>query len=167
MSVTAVSSDQTQTLGSLLLQQVLANGSGSQDTSGASGVLGDLMTLSPAARQLTQAPDAVVQAMRDLLSGQTAVPADLAQLKSYFQQNPQSLSSLLSSLQGSAGTYGAASSKAANSALLTALLNGQSNSSDASALLGLLSGSQGQSTLFDFIGNAGSASSGSTLSIFG
>jgi hypothetical protein len=167
MSVTAVSSDQTQTLSSLLLQQVMANGSGSQDTSGATGALGDLLTLSPGAQQLAQAPDAVVQAMQDLFSGQKDTQGDLAQLKGYFQKHPQSLVSLLGSLQGSIGTYSTSSSSSSKSALLTALMNGQSNGSDPSALLSLLSGSQGQGNLFDFMGNSGSGSNGSALSIFG
>jgi hypothetical protein len=46
-------------------------------------------------------------------------------------------------------------------------MNGQSNGSDPSALLSLLSGSQGQGNLFDFMGNSGSGSNGSALSIFG
>ena len=167
MSVTTVGSNQAQTIGSALLQQLAADESSSQGTSGASGFLGDLMTLSPAAQQLTQAPAAVTQAMSDLFSGKKDVQGDLAQLHSYFQQNPQSLAGLLGSLQGGTGTYSATSVSSSASALLTALMNGQSNASDPSALLGLLSGNEGQSTLFDYLGNSGGGSDSSALSILG
>ena len=167
MSVTTVGSNQAQTIGSALLQQLAADESSSQGTSGASGFLGDLMTLSPAAQQLTQAPAAVTQAMSDLLSGKKDVQGDLAQLQSYFQQNPQSLAGLLGSLQGDTGTYSASSATGSASALLTALMNGQSNASDSSALLGLLSGNEGQSTLFDYLGNSSGGSDSSALSILG
>ena len=167
MSLPSVGSNQAQTIGSTLLQQLAAEESSSQGTSGDSGLLGDLMSLSPAAQQLTKAPDAVTQAMGDLFSGKKDVQGDLAQLQSYFQQNPQSLASLLSSLQGSAGTYSASNSTNSNSALLTALMNGQSNSSDPSALLGLLSGNQGQNTLFNYLGDSSGGSGSSAPSIFG
>lgn len=167
MSVASVPSNQAQTIGSALLQQLAAGLSTSQGASDESGLLGDLVTLSPTAQQLTQAPDAVTQAMDDLLSGQKNIQGDLAQLQSYFQANPHNLTSLLSGLQGGAGTYSASSSTDSASALLTALLNGQSNASDPSALLGLLSGAQGQNTLFDYLGNSGESSTSSPLSIFG
>ena len=167
MSLTPVPSNQTQAIGSALLQQLAAGLSTSQSSSGESGLLGDLLTLSPTAQKLTQAPAAVTQAMGDLLSGHKDVQGDLAQLQSYFQQNPQNLTSLLSDLQGGAGTYGASSSKDSASTLLTALLNGQSNASDPSALLGLLSGTQGQNTLFDYLGNSGAGSTSNSVSLFG
>jgi len=167
MSLPSVGSNQTQTIGNALLQQLTADSSSSQGTSGNSGLLGDLLTLSPAAQQLTQAPAAVTQAMGDLFSGQKDAQGDLAQLQSYFQQNPLSLAGLLSSLQGDAGTYGASSSTGSTSALLTVLMNGQSNASDPSALLGLLSGKQGQSTLFDYLGTSSGGSGSGALSIFG
>jgi hypothetical protein len=148
MSVSTVGSNQAQTIGSLLLQQLAAEQTGSQDTSGDAGLAGDLMTLSPAAKQLSQAPKAVVQAMSDLFSGQTDVSGDLSLLKSYFQQNPQSLSSLLSGLQGGTGTYSASSSADSTTALLTALTSGKASSSDSSALLSLLLGNQSQDPLF-------------------
>jgi lipopolysaccharide biosynthesis regulator YciM len=154
VSISTVGSNQTQTIGSALLQQLAAEESSSQSTSGDAGILGDLMSLSPAAQQLTQAPVAVTQAMSDLFSGKKDVQGDLAKLQSYFQQNPQNLASLLSSLQGGAGTYNASSSTNSSSALLTALMNGQSNASDPSALLGLLSGNQGQNTLFNYLGDS-------------
>ena len=167
MSLPSVGSNQAQTIGNALLQQLTADSSSSQGASGNSGLLGDLLTLSPAAQQLTQAPAAVTQAMGDLFSGHKEVQGDLAQLQSYFQQNPQSLASLLSSVQGGAGTYSASSSTGPASALLTALMNGQNNASDPSALLGLLSGNQGQSTLFDYLGNSSGGSGSGALSIFG
>ena len=167
MSVPSVGSNQAQTIGNTLLQQLAAEGSSSQGTSGGSGLLGDLMSLSPAAQQLTQAPDAVTKAMGDLFSGKKDVQGDLALLQSYFQQNPQNLASLLSSLEGGAGTYNASNATNSSSALLTALMNAQSNSSDPSALLGLLSGNQGQNTLFDFLGNSSSGSGDSATSIIG
>jgi lipopolysaccharide biosynthesis regulator YciM len=167
VSIPTVSSNQTQTIGSALLQQLAAEESGSQGTSGASGILGDLMTLSPAAQQLTQAPDAVTQAMGDLFSGKKDVQGDIALLQSYFQQNPKSLTGLLSSLQESTGTYSPSNSTGSTSALLTALMNGQSNASDPSALLGLLSGNQGQNTLFNYLGDSSGGSDSSALSILG
>ena len=167
MSLTSVGSNQTQTIGNALLQQLAADSSNSQGTSGDSGLLGDSMTLSPAAQQFTQAPAAVTQAMSDLFSGQKDVQGDVTQLQAYFEKNPQSLAGLLSSLQGGAATYSATNSTGSTSALLTALMNGQSNASDPSALLGLLSGNQGQSTLFDYLQNPGGDSGSSALSIFG
>ena len=62
MSLTPVPSNQTQAIGSALLQQLAAGLSTSQSSSGESGLLGDLLTLSPTAQQLTQAPAAVTQA---------------------------------------------------------------------------------------------------------
>ena len=167
MSIPSVASNQAQTIGSTLLQQLVANEAGAQGTSGTSSLLGDLLTLSPAAQQLTQAPADVTQAMQDLFSGQKDIQGDLTKLKSYFQQNPQSLIHLLNSLQAGTGTYGTANASGSKSALLTALMNGQSNNSDPTALLNLLSGNQGQNSLFDIMGNSGSGSSGSPLSIFG
>jgi hypothetical protein len=167
MSIPTIGSNQTQTLGTALLQQLAAEESGAQGTSGNSGLLGDLMTLSPAAQQLTQAPDAVTQAMGDLFSGKKDVQGDLALLQSYFQQNPKNLTSLLSSLQEGTGTYSPSSSTGSTSALLTALMNGQSNASDPSALLGLLSGNQGQNTLFNYLGDSSGGSDSSALSILG
>ena len=162
MSVPSVGSNQTQTIGTMLLQQLMANESNSQNTSGTSGILGDQLTLSPAAQQLTQVPEAVSQAVGDLFSSQKDVRGDLAKLQGYFQQNPQSLTSLLSSLQGGTSTYSASNTTAKN-ALLTALMNGQSNSSDPAALLSLLQGNQGQHSLFDFLGSSNGESNSSAV----
>jgi hypothetical protein len=147
------------------LQEVNANGSSSQGTSDMSSLLADLLTLSPAAQQLSQAPDAVTKAMKDLFSTQTDTKGDLAQLKSYFQQNPQSLASVLSSLQGTSASYSASSSQGLKGALLTALMNKQSGDSDPSVLLSLLSGTQNQDSLLAALGSGGSDSN--ALSIFG
>jgi hypothetical protein len=168
LSVTPVGSNQIQNAASQLLQQLMAsNPTGLQEAaSGTSALQGDQLTLSAAAQQLTQAPAAVTQAMGDLLSGQGQVGSDLAQLKSYFQQHPQSLATVLSSLQGGAGAYGVSSSLGSNSALLTALMNQQSNASNPAALLGLL-GNQGQTSLFSFLGDSGSGSSSGSNSLFG
>jgi hypothetical protein len=167
VSINSVGSDQSQSIGSLLLQQLNASNGSAQDANGLSNALGDLLTLSPAAQQLTKAPDAVTQAMADLFSGQKDVSGDLAQLKAYFQQNPQSLTSVLSSLQGGTATYGASGGQGSNAALLTALMNGQSKNTDAASLLSLLNGGQNQDSLFSFMGDSSSGSDGSSLSIFG
>jgi hypothetical protein len=166
MSVPSVSSSSSQNVGALLLQQLLAGGSASQDSSGLSGLLGDLMTISPAAQQLTQAPTAVTDAMSDLFTNQTDVQGDLSQLKTYFQQNPQSLASLLSSLQGSTDTYDASGALGSNSSLLSAILNGKGSSSETGALLSALLSSQSMDPLIASLGGSEDGSS-SSLSMFG
>lgn len=162
MSLTPVSSDQSSSIGTLLLQQLnaLGSSSSSQSASGLAGILGDLMTLSPEAQQLTKAPEDVTKALSDLLTTQKDVSGDIEKLKTYFKQNPQSLANVLGSLQGGA-TYGASG---ANSALLTALMNSQSKNSNPAALLTLLQGSK-TTTLFDALGDSGG--SDSSLAIFG
>jgi hypothetical protein len=167
MSLSSVDATSSQSAANLLIQQLLSSGTSAQGSSGDSGILGDLMTLSPAAQQLTQAPTAVTQAMSDLFSGQQNVQADLVQLKSYFQQNPQSLSAVLSSLQNGTSTYGASGSLGSNSALLAALMNGQSSSSNSGALLTALLGGQSQDPLLASLGSSGDGSSGSSVSLFG
>ena len=162
MSIASVGSNPSQTIGSLLLQQLVANGASSQGTSDVTGLLGDLLTLSPEAQHLAQAPAAVTQALQDLLSGQKDVQGDLAQLKSYFQEHPQSLAALLNGL----GASSTANSSDANSLLQTAFLNGQSNASNPATLLKLL-GNQGQDSLFASLGDSGSGSDASPLSILG
>ena len=162
MSIASVGSNPSQTIGSLLLQQLVANGASSQGTSDVTGLLGDLLTLSPEAQHLAQAPAAVTQALQDLLSGQKDVQGDLAQLKSYFQEHPQSLAALLNGL----GASSTANSTDANSLLQTAFLNGQSNASNPATLLKLL-GNQGQDSLFASLGDSGSGSDASPLSILG
>ncbi|GLH73034.1 hypothetical protein GETHLI_15360 [Geothrix limicola] len=169
MSLSPVSSDSSQSLGSLLLQQLNAASSGTtqgQDTSGLTGALGDLLTLSPTAQQLTQAPSAVTQALSDLLSGQKDVSGDLSQLKAFFQKHPQSLASVLGSLQANA-TYGAPGGQTSTAALLTSLMNHQSNNSNPASLLALLNGNTTQDSLFSLLGDSGSGSDGSAVSLLG
>lgn len=167
MSVSSVGSNASPSIGTLLLQQLAAMGTNTQDASGQTGLLGDLLTLSPAAQQLTKAPDAVTKALTDLLSGQKDTAGDLAQLKAYFQKNPQGLVSVLNSLKGGNSVNGTAGSLGSNSALLTALMNGQSNNSNPASLLSLLKSNGNQTSLFSFLGDSGSGSDNSSLSIFG
>jgi hypothetical protein len=166
MTITSIGSNGSQNIGTLLLQELNANAANSASSTGSSSLLGDLMTLSPAAQQLASAPDAVTQAMNDLLSGQKDTNGDIAQLKSYFQQHPQGLASVLSSLNGTTATYDTSSSTGSTGALLTALMNKQSSNSDPSALLSLLTGAQNQTSLLSFLGSS-SGSDSSSLSIFG
>lgn len=159
MSIQSIDSSTSQSLGAQLLQ-LLANGSGtgSHDSTSLESILGDLTTLSSASQQLAKAPAAVTQAMSDLLSGQKDVQGDLAQLKTYFKQNPQSLASVLSSLQGSSGTYNASGSLNSNSALMTALKNTKGDSSAAQAILNTYLGTQNQDPLLASLGDSGSGS---------
>jgi type IV secretory pathway TrbL component len=162
-----VPSTNIQTLRDQLLQQLNATGSSSQDASSGSSPLGDLLTLSPAAQQLTQAPAAVTQAMTDLLSGKQVAQADLTQLQTFLQNNPQSLSSLISGIQGSKSTYGASNASGASDTLLTALMNQQSNASNPGDLLSLLGNNQGQDPLLASLSDSGSGSDGTLSSLFG
>ena len=162
MTIGSVGSTSIQTLRNQLLQQLNATGSGSQDLTGSASPLGDLLTLSPAAQQLAQAPAAVTQAMTDILAGKKAAPEDLAQLKTFLQNNPQSLDGLLSSVQGSLSTQGAASDT-----LVTALLNQQSNASNPGSLLRLLGSNQAQDPLLAALGDAGNGSTGTLSALFG
>jgi hypothetical protein len=151
MTIGSVGSTSIQTLRNQLLQQLNATGSGSQEAAGSASPLGDLLTWSPAAQQLAQAPAAVTQAMTDILAGKQAAQEDLAQLKTFLQNNPQSLDSLLSSVQGSLGSHGAASDT-----LLAAFMNQQSNASNPAALLRLLGSDQSQDPLQASFGDSGS-----------
>jgi hypothetical protein len=159
LSITSIGSNASQTIGSLLLQQLAATGSSTQATTGSADGLGDLLTLSPAAQQLAQAPAAVTQALTDLLTTQADVKGDLAQVKGYFQQHPEGLASLLSSLQGGTAATGSAQDR---NLLLAALMNGQSRASDPSSLLTLLGGT-GQTTLFDALGGSDTGSSSDSI----
>jgi hypothetical protein len=161
VTIGSVGSTNIQTLRNQLLQQLNATGPGSQDLTGSASPLGDLLTLSPAAQQLAQAPAAVTQAMTDILAGKKVAPDDLTQLKTFLQNNPQSLDGLLSSVQGSLGTHGAASDT-----LLTAFLNQQSNASNPGALLGLLGSNQNQDPLLATLGDSGNGSNGTLSALF-
>jgi len=169
MSVLSVGStpSQSPSLGSLLLQQLNALNQSSQDTSTQTGTTGDVLTVSSAAKQLAKIPDAVTKAMTDLLSGQKDTSGDLAQLKAYFKQNPQSLAGVLSRLQGGTTSYGLDGSLDSRSALMTALMNGQSNQSNPASLLSLLNGNSGQDSLFALLGDSGSGSGDSAGSLLG
>jgi hypothetical protein len=160
MTIGSVGSTNIQTLRNQLLQQLNATGAGSQDLTGSASLLGDQLTLSPAAQQLAQAPAAVTQAMTDILAGKKAAEGDLAQLKTFLQNNPQSLDGLLSSVQGS--TQGTASDT-----LLTAFMNQQSNASNPSSLLRLLGSNQTQDPLLASLGDSGNGSTGTLSALFG
>ena len=160
MTIGSVGSTSIQTLRNQLLQQLNATGSGSQDASGSASPLGDLLTLSPAAQQLAQAPAAVTQAMTDILAGKKAAEGDLAQLKTFLQNHPGSLDGLLSSVQGN--TQGSASDT-----LLTAFMNQQSNASNPGALLRLLGSNQAQDPLLASLGDSGNGSNGTLSALFG
>ena len=162
MTIGSVGSTSIQTLRNQLLQQLNATGSASPDLTGSSSPLGDLLTLSPAARQLAQAPAAVTQAMTDILAGKSPAQEDLAQLKTFLQNNPQSLDGLLNSVQGSLSTHGAASDT-----LLTAFMNQQSHASNPGALLGLLGNNQNQDPLLAGLDDSGSNSGGTLSALFG
>ena len=154
MTINSVGSSTPQNIARQLLQQLNATGTTSQNTEGPMGLLGDQLNLSPAAQQLSQAPAAVTQALRALLAGKKAVPGDLAQLQGYLQANPEALSGLLSGTQGSAATYGTAHASASTDALVTALMNHQSNFSNPGALLGLLGGDSTQDSPLASLGKA-------------
>lgn len=162
MTIGSVGSTSLQTLRNQLLQQLNATGSGSQDATGSASPLGDLLTLSPAAQQLAQAPAAVTQAMTDILAGKKAAQGDLAQLKTFLQNNPGSLDGLLSSVQGSLSPQGSASDT-----LLTAFMNQQSNASNPGALLRLLGSNQAQDPLLAALSDSGSGATGTLSALFG
>ncbi|HJW72175.1 MAG TPA: hypothetical protein VJ486_04910 [Geothrix sp.] len=160
-------SQTSQSLASQLVQDLLHPGTSAQDISSGSSLSGDLMTLSPAAQQLQQAPSAVVEAMSDIFSGQKDVPGDLAKLKAYFRENPQKLTTLLENLRGSLGTYSPSGTADSKQAMLAALLNGQNNGSGAVNPVSLLMGLSSQDTLFTFMGGSGTGSTNGPVSILG
>jgi hypothetical protein len=163
MSITPVASTQTQVLANELLQQLQSTVSNPQTHNGLSGGSGDLLTLSPAAQQLSQMPTSVTQAMGKLLSGEKVAKEDLVQLQSYLQKNPEGLSSLVSGLQGAT----ASNSPGSKDALLTAMMNHQSNASDPRALLNLLHKTQGQDQLLTTLGDTESGSDATLFSLLG
>jgi hypothetical protein len=163
MSVSTIQSSDSQNIGSLILQSLLGGSSSSTDSNGLSGILGDLMTLSPASQQLAQAPTAVSSAMSDLFSTQNNVSGDLSALTTYFQQNPSSLTNVLAALQGGTSTY-SASGSLSGSALATVLAKVQASGGDTTSLVNAMLGSQ-STDLFDAMSNA--SSSPSALSLLG
>ena len=105
MAINSVGSGSPQAVTNRLLQKLPPPGAGAAEPDDFSAVLGDLMTLSPNASAAGKAeaappPPAVRQAMSDLFNGQKDVQGDLAQLKGYFAQSPQTLDSLMGALQG-------------------------------------------------------------------
>jgi len=161
MTVSTVQSGDSQNIGSLVLQSLLGSSSASTNSNGLSGLLGDLMTLSPASQQLAQAPADVTSAMNDLFSTQANVSGDLSALTAYFKQNPTSLANVLGALQGGSSTYNASGSLS-SSALATALA--QAGGSDTTSLLTAMLGGQ-QGDLFSAMNS--SSSSSSALSLLG
>lgn len=121
MSIATVASttSQTQSLGSLLLQQLNAQGSSSQGSTQTT-TTGDLLTVSPEAQQLAK---------------------------------------VLSGLQSGSST----STPDSRSALLTALMNGQSNQSNPANLLKLLNGQSRPDSLFTLLGSASEETSESAF----
>lgn len=164
MSVPAVGSNGSQSVQSLLLQQLMASQGGQPST--LPDALSDLLNLSPAARQLSQAPAAVTQAMGDLLTAQKDVQGDLAKLKAYFQDHPQSLTSLLGTLQGGA-TYAPSGAVGGNGAMLAALMKGQANNPKAGALLSAFLGMQNQNPLLASLSDSDTGSGNSAFSLLG
>ena len=168
MSIKAVDSNSSQSIGSLAMQLLQGQAASTQSAGLSNGSTGDLLTLSSAAQQLTQAPAAVTQALQDLLSGQKDITGDVAKVKTYFQANPQSLATVMNSLKGSAtATYSATNSNAVTTASLAALLQGQQHNPNTSALMGLLSGTQSQDPLFGSTDSTSSSSGNSSLTLFG
>lgn len=114
MAINSVGSSSPQAVSNRLLQKLPPPGAAGGEPDNFSAVLGDLMTLSPTASAPSKAaappppPPAVSQAMSDLFNGQKDVPGDLAQLKGYFAQSPQTLNSLMGALQGGGETEGSA-----------------------------------------------------------
>ena len=167
MDIASLSSGTSQTIGTQLLQQLQAMGTGTQDSSSLTTLLGDNLTLSSTAKQLAQAPTAVTQAMTDLLSAQKDVSGDLAQLKTWFQQNPQRLAGIVSSLQGGTSTYSASSALGSNSALVGSLLSGKNSGAMTGQLLNLLLGTSGsQDPLLASLGDS-SSTDGTVSGLFG
>lgn len=153
MSVNSVDYTSSQSIGSLVLQQLMGEESASESSSNLSGILDDLVSISSTGQKLSQAPDAVVQAMADLFSGQEDVQGDISLLKSYFQENPDGLANVLTTMENGTSTYDA--------------LGKLSSSSDNSALLKALLGSQSQNSLLDYLGDSASGSSSSGFSLLG
>jgi hypothetical protein len=166
MTVTNVDANSTKNLGQLLVQQIMAQGSGSSSsTSSSSGTSGDQLSLSPAAKALAQVPAAVTQAMKDLMYTHKDIKGDSAQLKAYLQANPHGLTSVLASLNRSTGTYSASGAVAGNDNLMQ-ILGGGSTGTGTSAgggPLQALLGNMNQDPLLAALGNDGSDSNSTNL----
>lgn len=179
MTVTNVDANSTKNLGQLLVQQILAQGSGTTSSTsgsgagGAGGAQGDQLTLSPAAQALSQVPASVTSAMQDLLSAKSNVPADSTALKAYLKTNPQGMPALMASLNASSGTYSASGTVSGSSILQQLLASGSSSGNSngngaVGALLNLFSGSNSSSsgdTLLQLLsGSTGTSASASASS---
>jgi len=162
MTVTAASA-QSQSLTSLVLQQLLS-GSNSQATAGLPPtVLQEMLQSSGAAQTSAQgAPAAVATALGDLLSGSDpgAAQTDLATVQSYFKQNPDGLANLLSVLQSGSATYNADGTLSSGTSLLTAL-EGNPGSGSTGSILATLLGGQSQDPLLASLSGSSTDSSGS------
>jgi hypothetical protein len=170
MSITPSAASGTQNLTSLILQQLLS-GSSAQATSALSpATLKDVLAGAQASQSSAQAPASVTQALGNLLSGQdqSSAQSDLGQLQSYFKENPGSLASLLTSLQGGAATYTSSGTVGSGSSLLAALGigTGGSSATSASSLINLLLGGQSPDPLVAALGGTSPASS-SSFSLLG
>ena len=150
----------------VLLQQLTSPGTSSKSTNSFSNLMEDLVTLSPAAQQMLQAPTAVVKAMGDLFAEQKDTPGDLLQLKTYFQQNPQSLANVLSSLEGGTLTYSNSGTLSSSGDLLTYLMNNKSSVSQPGSLINMLLGTTVQDSLFSSLVNSGNTSNSGSFSFF-
>ena len=150
MSVNLIGTNSSQSIASVPPQLARPGGGAAQAGGKSPSQVADALKLSPAAQALTQVPSSVSQAMTDILSGQKDVQGDLTQLRSYFQQNPQNLASILGGLQGGPGTYSPSGAVKSNGALESALLGGQ-----------------GQEALPGTPGDGGNGIDVSTFSLFG
>jgi len=152
MTVSAVTPTSTQAQGLLALQQSRVNASASilqglfSSTTASSSVssltaaLVDMVSLSSAGQEMAQAPAVVTQAMSDLFTNPASTGTGLSVLTAYFQQNPDSLVSVLQALQGGAGTYSAAGLLGSSTSVTSALIQAQVSSQASGAMLGILTG---------------------------
>lgn len=174
MSVVSSSSTSSQSIASMVIQQLMS-GTNASATAGLSpSVLQAVLKQTGATAQsdsTSTTPAAITQALGDLLSGGASSQSDLSQLQAYFKQNPDHLASLLTSLQNGSGTYGADGTVNANTGLLATLAgssssNASGNAASTSSILSSLLGSQAQDPLLASLGLS-STGSGSTFSMLG
>lgn len=165
MSITSVGTSDSQSLGSIILQSLVNSSSSNKNTSSSSGSLYDLLNLSSASQSLAKAPAEVTQAMSDLFGAQKDVAGDMTTLKSYFKDNPGSLTTLLGALQGGTSTYGS-SGLTSDSALMAALAKAKAGGTDTSSVISALMGAR-QESLLDYIGGTSSASDSNLMSVLG
>lgn len=167
MSITSVGSNDSQSLGSVILQSLMAGNASAQSTNASSGSLSDLLSLSSTSLSLAKAPAEVTQAMNDLFTTQKDVTGDVSTLKSYFKDNPAKLTTLLGALQGTGGTYGASGSLTSNSTLMAALAKAQAGGTDTSSVISALMRTQQQDPLLASIGGSNGSSDMGLMSFLG